>query len=50
MSLTITDIEFSYQKRRVLEGVSFEVPRGSFCALLCPNGSGSRRSRRSSRA
>ncbi len=40
MSLTITDIEFSYQKRRVLEGVSFEVPRGSFCALLGPNGSG----------
>lgn len=40
MTLTISDVRFSYGKREVLGGVSFEVPSGAFCALLGPNGSG----------
>lgn len=40
MSLSVTDLSFSYGTRRVLEDVSFEVAAGAFCALLGPNGSG----------
>lgn len=40
MTLTISGIRFAYGKREVLDGVSFEVADGSFCALLGPNGSG----------
>jgi ABC-2 type transport system ATP-binding protein len=39
-ALTVEDISFAYGKRRVLDGVSFTVPRGSFTALLGPNGAG----------
>ena len=40
MSLSVTDLSFSYGTRRILEDVSFEVAPGAFCALLGPNGSG----------
>ncbi len=40
MSLSVTDLSFSYGTRRILEDISFEVAAGAFCALLGPNGSG----------
>ena len=40
MSLAVQDLSHSYGPRRALDGVSFEVPRGAFCALLGPNGAG----------
>lgn len=40
MSLSVSDLSFSYGTRRILEDISFEVVAGAFCALLGPNGSG----------
>lgn len=40
MSLHVSDLDFRYGRRQVLDGVSFEVAAGQFCALLGPNGSG----------
>jgi ABC-2 type transport system ATP-binding protein len=39
-ALLVEDVAFAYGRRRALDGVSFEVPRGSFTALLGPNGAG----------
>lgn len=36
----LDDVSLGYGGRPVLEHVSFEVPRGTFCALLGPNGAG----------
>ena len=38
--LTVHDLSFAYGGRTALEGVSFTVERGAFCALLGPNGAG----------
>lgn len=40
MSLTCTGVNFFYGSEKILSDVSFEVSRGSFCALLGRNGSG----------
>ncbi|MGB0659636.1 MAG: ABC transporter ATP-binding protein [Mangrovicoccus sp.] len=40
MSLAITDLGFAFGAKRALDGVSFAVPKGQFCALLGPNGAG----------
>lgn len=40
MSLSVTDLSFSYGSRTILDRLSFEVAPGTFCALLGPNGSG----------
>lgn len=40
MSLVVADINFSFGKKRALDGVSFTVESGRFCALLGPNGAG----------
>ena len=38
--LAINNLTFSYDKKPVLDGISFEVPAGDFCAVIGPNGSG----------
>ena len=38
--LAIHNLTFSYDKKAVLDGISFEVPAGDFCAVIGPNGSG----------
>jgi ABC-2 type transport system ATP-binding protein len=38
--LTVEDISHDWGARRALDGVSFTVERGRFCALLGPNGAG----------
>lgn len=38
--IQIKDLEFSYGKRKVLNGVSLEIPEGAVFGMLGPNGSG----------
>ncbi len=38
--LTVRDLSYAYRSRQALEGVSFQVEPGTFCALLGPNGAG----------
>lgn len=38
--LSVHDLSYSYGAKTALDGVSFEVPKGRFCALLGPNGAG----------
>jgi len=38
--LSVSNLSFSYGTKPALQGVSFEVPAGHFCALLGPNGAG----------
>ena len=38
--LEISEIGFSYGRKRALDRVSFRVEPGAFCALLGPNGAG----------
>ncbi|WP_408006795.1 metal ABC transporter ATP-binding protein [Pseudalkalibacillus sp. A8] len=38
--VSIQNVSFNYQDRRVLENINLEIPEGSFLALLGPNGSG----------
>jgi len=40
MSLSVEGIGFSFGPKRALDGVSFDVAKGRFCALLGPNGAG----------
>ena len=39
-ALSVQDVRFAYGPKTALDGVSFEVERGRFCALLGPNGAG----------
>ena len=38
--LSVQDLSYAYGPKTALDGVSFEVPPGRFCALLGPNGAG----------
>ncbi|MGP6086142.1 ABC transporter ATP-binding protein [Antarctobacter jejuensis] len=38
--LRVEGLSFSYGAKQALDDVSFEVPKGRFCALLGPNGAG----------
>ncbi|WP_261129495.1 metal ABC transporter ATP-binding protein [Bacillus sp. Marseille-Q3570] len=38
--VSIKNVTFNYQERKVLENINLDVPEGSFLALLGPNGSG----------
>ena len=38
--LAINNLTFSYDRKPVLDGISFDVPAGDFCAVIGPNGSG----------
>jgi ABC-2 type transport system ATP-binding protein len=40
IALEVEGVDFAYPRRPVLEGVSFQVPAGSFCVLLGVNGAG----------
>ncbi|MDA7424359.1 ABC transporter ATP-binding protein [Thalassococcus lentus] len=40
MSLSVSDLSFSYGAKPALDAVSFDVAAGRFCALLGPNGAG----------
>ncbi len=39
-TLEVADLSFRYGRREALQGVSFRVQPGEFCALLGPNGAG----------
>lgn len=40
MSLSVQSLCFAYGPKSALDGISFDIPRGAFCALLGPNGAG----------
>ncbi|MEP2639485.1 ABC transporter ATP-binding protein [Roseobacter sp.] len=40
MGLSVSDLGFSYGAKTALDGVSFDVNAGRFCAVLGPNGAG----------
>lgn len=40
MSIQIENLYFAYGKKKVLEGLSFEVPDRCLCSVLGPNGAG----------
>lgn len=40
MSLNVQDLTYSYGAKTALDGVTFDVAPGAFCALLGPNGAG----------
>ena len=40
MMLSVKNLTFSYDKKPVLDGLSFDVSDGNFCAVIGPNGSG----------
>lgn len=40
MKLEVHDISFSYDKKTILDGITFELKAGEFLAILGPNGSG----------
>ncbi len=40
MKLEVHDISFSYNKKTILDGITFELKAGEFLAILGPNGSG----------
>lgn len=39
-SLKLNDVHFSYDEKEVLHGIDFEIPQGSYVALVGPSGSG----------
>ena len=38
--IDIQDLKFSYSQKHLLDGLSFELEKGDFCAIVGPNGSG----------
>ena len=38
--LSIKQLSFAYDKKNVLEEISFVIDSGDFCAIIGPNGSG----------
>lgn len=38
--LSVSNLAYSYGSKDALKGVSFDLPKGQFCALLGPNGAG----------
>ena len=40
MTISVSNLQASYGDRRVLHGISLEVPEGSFLAIVGPNGAG----------
>ncbi|GAA0439288.1 MAG: metal ABC transporter ATP-binding protein [Bacillota bacterium] len=38
--VTMKDIDFSYENKKVLDHINFAIPRGSFMGLIGPNGGG----------
>lgn len=40
MFLTVKDLSISYGKKKIIDSVSLDIPRGSFVGILGPNGSG----------
>ena len=40
MMISVKNLTFSYDKKPVLDGLSFDVSAGDFCAVIGPNGSG----------
>jgi len=38
--LSVSNISYRYQNELVLDGVSFKLEKGDFCAIIGPNGSG----------
>lgn len=38
--ISVSELTFAYDKKPVLDGISFEIAAGDFCAVIGPNGSG----------